>query len=492
MSKRINILLCLLLFLSLFLLLIFPTVSSYFSQDDFHHLRTIMDKNFSDIPSFFVTWQEGQTFYRPLSREIFNLLMYKTFGLNPLPFHIVNVLQIILIAFLSYKLVIKILNRRDMAILTVFFYLITPIHSVELYYLGSVQQLFATIFLISSLLFFISYLRVRHIKDIILSVFLFLLALLSHPMAVMFVPMVLVVTLLERKSLRILLSKNMLLMFAPFVFLGIFYTVFSSLLNLPQQEVYKPVYSVKTMVNTLQWYVLWAFGLPEMMVDFIGPGLHINPNLIKWYKDYLQITISAFGFLVISLILIILKFRNVILKEGHLLFFALGFVISVSTFLAFPEHKFIFYMPFAAVWFAIGVSYLLSKVLKERYGKIWVLLIMTSFLIISWQTTGLNAKTHWAAKRAVAAKFLLENVKIHYPDVEKGTVFYFVNDPNYPNIAKDWGTSSKQAFYILSGPDSLKLLYKDSSINAYYEDARKLPKDIDRSKVVNLTAQFPL
>ena len=85
----------------------------------------------------------------------------------------------------------------------------------------------------------------------------------------------------------------------------------------------------------------------------------------------------------------------------------------------------------------------------------------------------------------------MEQFTKEYPFVPKGSTFYILDDPSYPYIAKEWGTSSKQAFYILSGSDALKLLYKDTSIETYYQAVGGLPKGVDEKKVINFIAKFP-
>lgn len=472
--------------------LLYPALGSYFSQDDFHHLRTIMDKNFSDIPLFFVTWQEGQTFYRPLSREIFNLFMYKTFGLNPLPFHIVNLLQILTIAALSFILIKRITASIAAAAFGVILYSVNAVHGVELYYLASVQVLFAAIFLLLSLLSFLTFLEKPKLKNYLLTALFFVLALLSHGMAVMFPGVLALLIIWKKCSARILLQKKTFFIFVPFIIINLIFISFSSLFSLPTQQVYQPVISLKAALNTFFWYTLWTFGLPEMLVDFVGSGFRVNPNLMRWYGNYLNVVLPLLVLFTLSLIGIFYNFRNKLRQSSQLFLFIAAFAVSLFPFLIFPQHKFVSYLSFAVVWFSAAVGCLLSRVWGEGiFRKIWVVGVIGCFAIVSWQTTALNARIHWAAKRAAAAKFLLEDIKTNYPRVEKGATFYFKNDADYPDIAKDWGTSSKQAFYILSGADGLKLLYKDSSIQVYYEDVSKLPIDVRKSEVIYYTARFP-
>src|SRR3990167_10367730 len=99
------------LLVELVALFLSDSLFSYFSQDDFFHLRTIMDKSLSSIPSFFISEQKEYAFYRPLSRETYNLLMYRLFGLNSLIFHLVNFTLIILNGWLLFKFCNLLINQ---------------------------------------------------------------------------------------------------------------------------------------------------------------------------------------------------------------------------------------------------------------------------------------------------------------------------------------------------------------------------------------------
>lgn len=461
------------------------SIFSYFSQDDFYHLRTIMDKKFSDIPSFFITRQEGQTFYRPLSREIFNLLMYKSFGLNPLPFYLVNFSQIILISFLIFLLVEKITKRKIAALLAVILYVTNAVHSTELYYLASIQTLIVTSLLLISLINYLSYLETKKIKKYYISFIFFIMALLSHETAIVFVAILVSVEIFKNWNRKIIWR------ILPFVEIIIIYLLITLSFNsLPNQQVYQPIFSLKSVLNTSVWYTLWNFGFSEMLVDFIGPNLSVNPNLIKWYGNYVYLILFLSFLFFISVTYLFWIFKEKIFKTKLLFLFFVCFLITLSPFLFFPQHKSTYYLSFSSVWFAGLVSSLIAPA-YTKYFKILVCLIVIIMFTISYQTIQLNKLTYWAAKRAVAAKYLLNEIKIKYPVVPKGSIFYIKNDPYYPKIAKEWGTSSKQAFYILSGADALKLLYNDSSIQTYFEDKGPLLSKSDNSKIINYVARFP-
>ncbi len=446
-----------------------------------------MDKNITDIPSFFTESLVGQTFYRPLSRETYNLIMYKLFGLNPVPFHMVN-LFLILVNVRLLSLFVKNLTGNSLpAIFTAFIYLFSSVHDIELYYLASVQTLMMTTFALVSLLFYLKFLKSRILNYYLASILSFLLALFCHESAIMVLAMIFLITFVNRGGIR----QKVRFLF-PIVILGfLYYLSVWDRSNLPNQQVYKAIFQPKAVLNTLSWYVLWSFGLPEMLVDFVKPKLVLKSEFILWYGDFAKIVFPLTFFVVSILSIIIWSLRKIIFAKDFLFFIA-SFLISISPFLFFPQHKFVYYLSLPIIWFSAALGLILALLWRVgNFQKGIAACILLAFMMISFETISLNSKTHWAAKRAKSAEVLIEQFKKDYPSVSKASIFYITDDPNYPVIAKEWGTSSKQAFYILSGSDALQLLYKDPSIKVYYEAIENPPKNLSQNKIISLTAKFP-
>ena len=110
--------------------------------------------------------------------------------------------------------------------------------------------------------------------------------------------------------------------------------------------------------------------------------------------------------------------------------------------------------------------------------------------MLSATSTILQRTTYWAAERGRFAEQLIKQVITAYPTLPKGSIIYFENDPNYPFVATDWGSSSKQASLILNNADALRLVYKDPTLEVYYEDLDKLPGDYSKDKIHNITAKI--
>lgn len=467
----------------LLVLFFYNPISSYFSQDDFYHLRQIMDKKVVDLPSFFIpSLSPEQTFYRPFSREVFNFIMYALFNLSPLPYHLVNLLLIFVVGWLIFWLVLTLTKNNLQAFFSTLLYLFNSVHSLELYYLSSVQTLFSTVLILLCLISYLLYLKQKRVKFLIYSLSSYILAVLSHESAVVGFFLILGLEILINKmvSKRILLFAFVLLTRGLVVILGN---------NLPAQAVYQPNFTPVNIVNSFSWFSLWSFGLPEMLTDFMTLTLKINPNLFKYYESFIKVVFPLFIIFVSLNLFIVIIFRKKILTSKLFLYLLLAFIFSLGPFLFFPQHRFSYYLSLPLVWFSIILGLLLSFAWSKQRLKVIVICQIIIFLIISFKTVSLNKDTNWAAKRARAAQVILSDVRSLYPKVGVGTTFYIKNDSNYPVISREWGSSSKQAFYILSGSDAFQLLYKDSTIKVYFEDIdgpKFLPKD-----VITYTAKFP-
>lgn len=465
----------------------------FFSQDDFFHLRAIMAKDFSSIPSFFMSMQEEYAFYRPLSRETYNLIMYKTFGLNPLPFHIINFGLILTNIFLVYKVVGTIVKKNTVPVLAALLYAISSIHSIELFYLASVQTLLATFFMLLGINFYLTFRVKGELIFFLLTLLAFILGLTSHETAIVLPGILFFAAFAFRKKRENILDRKIVFRFMLFLVVGIVYLLGTSLLSgMPTQKVYQPIFSIKSMLNSLSWYTLWSFGLSEIFADFIGPKFAINPNLMKFYGQYTFFSISAFSFLLSILVFLCFQLRRIQINFRPLILFGVSFIIALSPFLFFPQHKSSYYLTFSTVWFSSALAFILAMGWEiSKVTKVLVVLFLVFFTTLSYQTIKLNHLTFWAAKRAPAAQYILSDIEKAYPSPNKGTIFYIKDDPEYPFIAKEWGSSSKQAFYILSGSDALKLLYRDPTISIYFEGMDTLPAGIDQTKIISYTARFP-
>lgn len=478
-----------LILILLFLILhtyFFSEVTSFFSQDDFFHLSSVMNKKISDIPSFFFLLSDEYAFYRPISRELYSFITFNLFRLNSLPYHLINLSLILVNGLLGIKFLVSLEKRLDSMLfkaIFLFIFLFSAVHSVELYYLSSIQTLLAASFTLLSLIFFL--------KNGFYSLVFFLAATMSHESSFVFLPIGFILKLLSTEGK---VTKKIHTTFAYLLpFLIIFFVrvvIHLHGFGLDKSSTYTPSFSFQNILNTYLWYVLWNFGFPEMLVDFATLRLQFNPNLFNYYGDFTNIVFPTFLLLIILLVIFLVKLRRIIFKKAFI-FLNLAFFFSLSPLVFFPTHKFIYYLSFPVILFSGILSYICFNLLyhnsKERIA---IIIFLLAYFVISSQTLLINRVTYWAAKRAKSAEFILKDIKKKYPVLKKGSIIYVKDDPAYPFISKEWGTSSKQAFYILSGSDAFKLIFKDPNVKVYYEDVTGPPEKNNLNLVV-YEARFP-
>lgn len=452
---------------ALVLLFFHKVLGVYFSQDDFFHITISQTDgswgSFLNLFGFHPFEERGIAFYRPVFREAFFNIFYSAFGLNHLPYRLFQFALHFTNIALAYLFVQLLFGEKRVSLFAALFFGIAVANVATLYYLtGGVQVLGGTTFILLTLLFFEKYTRWAFLT--------FLVALASHELAVV-TPLLLAVTNWRRA----------LPFFVPvFVYLYLEFTV----IGFSKEEVqYQTVFSLPKLVNTYAWYTGWALGLPEMLIDFVRPGLQLNPSLMRYWGGYFRVIFPAFSISAIFFSVIIfsqlLKQRNAILNK-KVFFLVVWFIAGLAPVAILPWHKSTYYLypVLPAFWTLIG--YFIFKFLDVKKNLLVRYLVFGLVLALFVLNTGsvfLGDKTYWAASRGRLAQKLISDISQEYPTLPNGSAVYIKNDPDYPFVAKDWGGTSKQASIILNREDALRLYYHDSTLRVYYEDLGGLPEN---------------
>lgn len=472
----------------------------YFAQDDFFHFKVSLTdgsfKQFLNLFAFYPSEEKYIAYYRPIFREVLFNILYNLFGLNHIPYRVLHFIIHFINIYLVYTLTQKIFQKKQIAFFVSFFFGISSAHIGTLYW--GIQILGVTMLIISTLILFIKFLETYKNKFLISSFLTFLLALGSHELAAV-TPILLVGLIfiyLPSKSVKINIFRLLpfFLIVIPYVYLDITKTGYSS-----KDLQYSPVINLKTTLNTFTWYSGWSLGLPEMLVDFVLPGLKLNPDLMRYWGNYFLIIFPTFAvsliFLWLLIIYLLLVKRNIFYTKKFL-FLLLWFPLSLLPVLFLPLHKFTYLLSSSlpAFWGSIGfIIFNAYWYLKKKFPNlaISVLMIFTiSIFLLNITSILLGHSTYWAAQRGKIAEKLILEVTSKYPTIPKGSVIYFTNDPIYPYVAKDWGGSSKQASVILSGSDALQLMYKDPTLKVFYEDLGGIPKEFSQDRIFTLVAKI--
>lgn len=399
------------------LILFFPSLATFYTNDDFFHLKIANANSLREFLNFFnlIKAPDGWGLYRPLMTQVFYFLTVKFFHLNPLPLHIISFLMFFIIIFLVGELTRLLTKNNKIALLSSFLYATSATHFGHLYFLAT-QELGLTLFFLSSVIFFIKYeigVKTKNsIKYLIISFLFFILSVASKE-TVLVLPFVLVLThfylkLTKRTKISI---KTLIFSLLPYIAtLGIYLFLRFRYYGLTTGDSYIWNYSPFRAVNTLGWYGLWSFNLPEMLVDFIGPRLHLNPNLLKyWSKEIIPIFV-LFVLQVLILFASLIKFikeNKKANKENWLIviFSLLWFMTTLVPVLFLPIHKFTFYLTLPLIGITLIVSNLLLTV---RTHKVVIVVFACFWLLSSYLTLSLTRSTNWITTGARTAKMVYE------------------------------------------------------------------------------------
>ncbi|OGE72244.1 hypothetical protein A3H40_02590 [Candidatus Daviesbacteria bacterium RIFCSPLOWO2_02_FULL_38_15] len=481
-----KILPCLIIFITV-LLLYYPAIFTYFSQDDFFHFKVSQTdgslRQFVNLFTFHPFFEKGIAFYRPIFREAIFNIFYSLFGLNPYPFRIVQFLLLFLNSLLAYHLIYKFFKNKYLSFFVAFFYAICSAQVSPLYYLaGGIQALGTTTFLLLTLILILN--------NSFFAFITFLLALGSHELTSIIPFLISALLFIQYPFSKAL--KNVWKVLPFFLVLLIYlYLEITRIGFSASEKQYQTVLSLKTTLNSYIWYTGWALGLPEMLIDFVLPGFKLNPNLMRYWGSYYYIIFSTF---LISLLLLstgsiyLIMKRNKLFFDKKFLFFVFWFVFSLAPVILLPLHKSTQYLETGLVAFWTIIGLIILNIYRLKTLRIFCIVLIISLFTLSATSAILQRTTYWAAERGRYAKQLIKQLTAVYPVLPKGAIVYFKNDPNYPSLTHEWGSSSKQAALILNNADALRLIYKDPTIKVYYEDLEK--PDYSENNIYPLVAKW--
>ncbi|MBI2268179.1 MAG: glycosyltransferase family 39 protein [Candidatus Blackburnbacteria bacterium] len=482
----------------------YPALSTFFSQDDFFHIKISQTdgsiKSFLGLFGFYPFEEKGIAFYRPVFRELLFNVFYSIFGLNPFPYRVLSFGIHFINIILVYCLIKRLFNKTAISLFTAFFFSISSANVATFYYFtGGIQILGATMFMLLALILFWDYLKTNNKNRKKLALALSILALGSHELSVV-TPVLLSGMIFIFKPFKKTLRQIVKDLWPLGVLIIIYLWLEVNVIGFSKaEEQYQTVFSIKRTLNTLSWYYVWALGLPEMLIDFVFPGLKLNPSLIRYWGGYFKIIFPTFfvsTIIFLSSCFYLLSKHFSVLKNRRLVFLVVWFPLVMLPVLLLPLHKSTYYlMPaLTAFWGVVGFitlsAYSLFSKKCRMLGRFILGVLLVALFLLSGTSAVLGRTTYWAASRGKIAAGIIGQVKSLYPDIPKGSVFYFTNDPSYPFVAKDWGGTSKQAAFVLNGSDALQLLYKDPTIQVFYEDLGKPSFYIPPEKIYTLVARI--
>ncbi|MBX4206042.1 glycosyltransferase family 39 protein, partial [Candidatus Microgenomates bacterium] len=419
----------LLVFFIIAAILFSPVFSTYFTGDDFFHFKLGQTDgsliSFIRLFGFYPISIKHAAFYRPIFREALYNIFYSLFGLNYLPFRILQFIIHFINIFLIYVTFKKLINKKLVALLTSFLFAVCAANVGSFYYLaGGIQAQGALMFVLLSLLSFIN-------KRKIISFVFFLLAISTHEMSIGLPLLLAGIIYLQEKSFKDFITKSIKqlwiygLVLIVYLYMNFFVIGFSA-----AESAYKLNFNFKTLLNTLMWYISWSIGLPEMLLDFLLPGFKLNPNLLGFYGNYFKFIFPAFFVTLIFIFISIVRSIKKIVVDKIFLFLIFWFIVGILPVVFLPIHKQTYYLQISLP----AILGLFAYIATYRSSKFILIGFIVSFLILNIASAKLADITYWAKLRGQVANKLVTDFKNQYPTLPRGTVVFIKNDPNYPFI----------------------------------------------------------
>ncbi|HOX96084.1 MAG TPA: hypothetical protein PLI45_01780 [Candidatus Woesebacteria bacterium] len=422
-------------------------LGNYFSGDDWFHLRISNVDSLSQFLNFFSFSHTAQSaaFYRPLPTQVFFFSFQKLFGLTAWPYYLFVLLCFGFSLYLVYRFAKSVLKEDKKSIIATFIYGISVSNFTRLYFLSAFQEISLVIFSILCLLNFE--------KSKVKSLIFFILALLSKETAIVLPVLILIL------NYQGILKK--IKQFLPFVMISLIYLYLRfSVFGIVEGDSYVWNFSPSKTLNTLSWYVLWSFGAPELLVDYIGSGFRPIPRLFTDYPYWWQTIFILLGGTVFSFIgLLVKKIKHINRLQVVSI---LLFVIPLLPVIFLPQHKFALELGLPLVGFSLGIASVFPKK-TSLFSALFVLFYIALNLSMNY----LTYTRHYSVNRSKTARQIVNYFSSYYPQYPQGSYFEFINDTD--DYGKEWG-SSKQISNITSGSELFRVLYKDNNLNVYFQD----------------------
>src|SRR5258706_3064799 len=392
----------------------YPSLFTFFTNDDFFFLKISTIKSIGEFFNFFNIFNAPDSFgmYRPLTTQVFYFFGRVIFGTNPIYLHVVSFLFLFIIIYLVYILGKFLFANSTIALISAFLYATSATHFGHLYYLATFQELGMTLFVLLSLLMFVK-------NKNLLSFIFFVLALLSKETAVI-TPILLGLIYFYKTKNKInqKIIQRFLILIIPFMIsLFVYLFIRFNWYGFATGDSYVWSLSVKRFFNTVLWYLVWSFNVPESFVDFIGPGIKINQNLfIYWGSQVRPILFLFVAELIILASVLIKTLKQKVKSSNQVSIFCIVWFIAALLPVAFlPFHKFTFYLTLPLIGVVFRISYLL---IATKINKIFIGLFLFIWTLTSWLTLKFTYQTNWISQEAIISRKVFDYFKINEVKLE--------------------------------------------------------------------------
>lgn len=350
-------------------------------------------------------------YYRPLLTVSF-IFDYQIGGASPFIYHFTNVALHILATCLLFIFLKKLDYKKELSFLFSIIFLVHPVLTQAVAWIPGRNDSLLAVFILSSFIFFIKYLKEEKIKNLILSLLFFSLALFTKESALSILPIMFFYLYFIYREKKLFFNKILYFFIGSIGVVGLWAILRDIVLN--NNIPITPLLIIKS--------IYMNFGA---VIQFIGKTFFpFNLSVLPIIED----TTFIYGIITIILLIFLIFFTrnkrwNFILF-GLMWFFAFllpAFIRPYPNIIAeFPEHR--LYVPMIGIFIVLLEADLVKKInLKKRSVLIIVGSLILLFSIITlihsrnfvnklafWENASQNSPHHPLAHRNLGAMEYLD------------------------------------------------------------------------------------
>ena len=403
------------------LLLVLTTVIVYrqaflnfFAQDDFILINQFSQNSLLiDVKNVF--GYPPVTHWRPL-HNLFFLVAGNIFGKNYLGYHVLTFLLQIAASFLVYKVIRNLTGNFQSAVGAGLLYGIHPAHFISMFWISGSATVIGFLLLISSI-------NSVLLDKKLLSLILFVLALLASEAMIASLPLFYGVNLLKQRKSFVPSNFLALLTITALIFGSIRFLLLTSETTF---DVY-PLEVSRSSLGAIKYYLLRIAGFSETSGDLL-----LSMILVGW---------------LIAVVVLLVKSATKKHNLSLLAFSLAAVVAGLFPFILIPSHLSPHYMNLSIFGFSILIALVLERL--KTAVKLFFLLL---FLGISIYNVNLIMDNNWVVKRSNLTKVYLE--QIQRDNSPPGTKLIFDD-----NIL----STSEEAYVVLGTGKAIDFWFKDKN-----------------------------
>ena len=323
--------------------------------------------------------------YLPLT-IITYAIEYSLFGLNPVPYHVFNLILHLLNVYLVFIFIQKLANKKEISIIVALVFAIHPMHVESVAWVSERKDVLYSFFFLCSLISYLNYLKKDFEWKYLIYCFLFfVLSLLSKPAAV---PLPIVLILIDYYFSLNIFDKKRIFEKIPFLILSLIFGIVAYILQKDTGTIdVSPVYLWYDKFFLVSYSFI--FYIIKLIFPFYLSAIYYFPNKINGLLPF-EYYISP-----LIILLIILAIYKSGIHRKYLLFGFLFYLITIIMVIQFvPFGRAITadrysYIPYIGLSFIIG--YFFNYLTIKNKIKNILLIIGTGYILVfSFQTWNRN------------------------------------------------------------------------------------------------------